>query len=143
MKTTMIKKVFLTAMMLMSYASVQASGLDSTMIIPLKPVGQGGPGGGGDDHGGHHAPVQYIAPPSVVYDLDAQELVFTGAATQATFTYYIKEEDTEVTVDYGTMTLGLGEEDSVSLASLSAGVYTILIQVGAYWYGGEFTKEEE
>lgn len=43
MKTTMIKKALLSAMMLMSYASVQASGLDSTMIIPLKPVGQGGP----------------------------------------------------------------------------------------------------
>ena len=139
----MIKKVFLSAMMLMSYANVQASGADSTLIIPLTQTGQGGPDGGGDDHSGHHAPAQHITPPSVVYKLTAQELVFSGEATQAAFTYYIKEEDTEVTVDYGTMTLSLGEEYSVSIASLSAGVYTILIQAGAYWYEGEFTKEEE
>ena len=143
MKKAVLKKVVISAVMLMSYVNVYAFDPDSTLIIPLIQVGQGGPGGGGDDHGGHHAPAQHIAPPSVVYNLNAQELVFTGEATQATFTYYIKEEDTEVTVDYGTMTLTLGEEDSVSLATLPAGEYILLIQVGAYWYEGLFTKEEE
>lgn len=131
-----------SAMLLMGYVSVNAAVSDSTQVIPII---QTGPPESGDDpgQGNHHAPAPHIAPPSVVYNLTTQEIVFTGVATQATFTYYIKEEDTEVTVESGTMTLAYGEEDSVSIASLPAGDYTILLQVGAYWYVGEFTIEEE
>ena len=136
--------MLLSAMLLTGYVSVNAAVSDSTNVeIPLSelpPINNGGDDGG---HGGHHAPAPHINPPSVVYNLTTQELVFTGEATQATFTYYIKEEDTEVTVDYGTMTLAYGEEDSVSIATLPAGDYTILLQVGAYWYAGDFIIEEE
>ena len=135
--------MLLSAMLLTGYVSVNAAVSDSTQVIPLVGDGPDGPIGDGDDHGGHHAPAPHINPPSVVYNLTTQELVFTGEATQATFTYYIKEEDTEVTVEFGTMTLAYGEEDSVSIASLPSGDYTILLQVGAYWYAGEFTIEEE
>ena len=74
---------------------------------------------------------------------DVDELQQCEDATQATFTYYIKEEDTEAVVDSCTLTLALGEQESISIATLPAGGYTILLQVGAFWYHGEFTKEDE
>ena len=82
-------------------------------------------------------------PPSIVYNAQTEELVFTGEAAQVTFTYYIKEEDTDVVVDSCTLTLALGEQESISIATLPAGSYSILLRVGTFWYHGEFTKEDE
>ena len=134
----------LSAMMLMSYSSVKAIEPDTTGVWHIMLEGPDEPGlGDGDDGDNHKAPAHLIAPPSIVYNTQTEQLIFTGETTQATFTYYIKEEDTEVVVDSSTLTLALGEQESISIATLSAGSYTILLQVGAFWYHGEFTKEDE
>ncbi len=145
MKTNNLRNFALSAMMLMSYNSVKAQvPQDTTHVWNIILQGPDEPGlGNGGEQGGHRTPAHFIAPPSIVYNSQTEQLVFTGEATQATFTYYIKEEDTEVVVDSCTLTLALGEQESISIATLPAGSYTILLQVGAFWYHGEFTKEDE
>ncbi len=144
MKTNNFKFFVLSAIMLMSYSSVKAiEPTDTTGLWRIRLLGPDEPDDPIEDHPGHKAPAHLITPPSIVYNAQAEELVFTGEATQATFTYYIKEEDTEAVVDSCTLTLTLGEQESISIATLSAGSYTILLQVGAFWYHGEFTKEDE
>ena len=131
----------LSAMLLMSYSSVKAiEPEDTTGLWRIRLLGPDEPI---YDQPGHKAPVHPIAPPSIVYNTQTEQLIFTGEATQVTFTYYIKEEDTEVVVDSCTLTLALGEQESVSVASLPAGDYTLFVQIGAFWYHGEFTKEDE
>ena len=145
MKTNNFKYFVLSAMLLMSYNSVKAiEPEDTTGHWRIMLEGPDEPGLGDDpDNGSHKAPAHLITPPSIVYNAQTEELVFTGEATQATFTYYIKEEDTEAVVDSCTLTLALGEQESISIATLPAGGYTILLQLGAFWYHGEFTKEDE
>ena len=146
MKTNYLKYFVLSAMLLMSYSSVKAiEPEDTTGLWHIRLLGPDEDPEVGDDgnNGGHKSPSSLIAPPSIVYNSQTEQLIFTGEATQATFTYYIKEEDTEVVVDSCTLTLALGEQESVSIATLPAGSYTILLQVGAFWYHGVFTKEEE
>ena len=144
MKKINLKYFVLSAMLLMSYSSVKAIEPDTTSVWHIMLEGPDEPGlGDGGDGDGHKSPAHPITPPSIVYNTLTEELVFTGEATQATFTYYIKEEDTEVVVDSCTLTLALGEQESVSVASLQAGDYTLFVQIGAFWYHGEFTKEDE
>ena len=146
MKKINLKYVVLSAMMLMSYSSVKAiEPEDTTGLWRIRLLGPDEDPEVGDDgnNGGHKSPAHLIVPPSIVYNTQTEQLVFTGEATQVTFTYYIKEEDTEVVVDSCTLTLALGEQESISIAALPAGDYTIFLQVGAFLYHGEFTKEEE
>ena len=144
MKKINLKYFVLSAMLLTSYNSVNAiEPEDTTGHWRIMLEGPDEPIPDDPSNGNHKAPVHLITPPSIVYNAQAEELVFTGEATQATFTYYIKEEDTEVVVDSCTLTLALGEQESVSIAALPAGDYTIFLQVGAFLYHGEFTKEEE
>ena len=115
-------------MMLMSYSSVKAiEPEDTTGLWRIMLEGPDEPIPDNPDNGNHKAPAHLITPPSIVYNAQAEELVFTGEATQATFTYYIKDEDTEAVVDSCTLTLALGEQESISIATLSAGSYTILL----------------
>ena len=144
MKSNNLKYYVLSAMLLMGYNSVKAiEPEDTTGLWHIMLEGPDEPIVDDPENGNHKAPAHLIAPPSIVYNSQTEELVFTGEATQATFTYYIKEEDTEVVVDSCTLTLALGEQESVSVASLQAGDYTLFVQIGAFWYHGEFTKEDE
>ena len=143
MKKINLKYFVLSAMLLMGYSSVKAIEPDTTGVWHIMLEGPDEPIPDGGDTPGHKSPSHLIAPPSIVYNTQTEQLVFTGEATQATFTYYIKEEDTEVVVDSCTLTLALGEQESISVASLPAGDYTLFVQIGAFWYHGEFTKEDE
>ena len=144
MKTKHLKYFVLSAMMLMSYCSVKAiEPEDTTGLWRIRLLGPDEPIPDGGDGENHRSPLHLIAPPSIVYNTQTEQLVFTGEATQVTFTYYIKEEDTEVVVDSCTLTLAFGKQESVSVASLPAGDYTLFVQIGAFWYHGEFTKEDE
>ena len=129
-------------MLLMGYSSVRAIEPDTTGVWRILLEGPDEPIPDGGDSPGHKSPAHLIAPPSVVYNQTTEELIFTGEATQATFTYYIKEEDTEIVVDSCTVTLAIGEQESISVASLPEGDYMLFIQVGAFLYHGEFTKED-
>lgn len=92
MKKINLMYFVLSAMMLMSYNSVKAQvPQDTTHVWNIILQGPDEPGlGDGDDGDNHKAPAHLIAPPSIVYNTQTEQLIFTGETTQATFTYYIK-----------------------------------------------------
>ncbi len=84
MKKINLKYFVLSAMMLMSYSSVKAiEPEDTTGLWRIRLLGPDEPIPDDPGNGNHKAPVHLITPPSIVYNTQTEELVFTGEATQA------------------------------------------------------------
>ena len=88
------------------------------------------------NHGPHHAPAN-ISLPSVVYDEGSLLFIGTGAAS---FTYEILDETDEICLS-GELELVAEQEIPVSLSTLPAGDYTILLYIAGREYEGEFMIE--
>ena len=87
-----------------------------------------------DPHKPHHAPAN-ISLPTVVYG--AGTLLYIGTGN-ASFTYSVVDESDEVCLS-GDITLSSGQEAAVSVASLPAGDYYLIIAIAGREYEGEFT----
>ena len=133
----MIKSFFLKAVIALMFAFGVSTHVYSQIhlgdTLSLSPVF-----GGGDiiPHHPHKAPANSSLPICV---FDGSSLLFTGTGN-ASFTYSVVDESDEVCLS-GDITLYSGQETSVSVASLSAGGYYLIIAVAGREYEGEFTIE--
>ena len=90
-----------------------------------------------DPHKPHHAPAN-ISLPTVVNT--GYSLLFIGTSA-ASFTYEILDETDEICLS-GELELVAEQEIPVSLSTLPAGDYTILLYIAGREYEGEFTIED-
>ena len=122
-------------MLIQAQASNVAFPSDTLNLTPLI----GGiipPVGGGDKPVPGRGPNEIILP-TVVYDEGSLLFIGTGAAS---FIYEILDETDEICLS-GELELVAEQEIPVSLSTLPAGDYTILLYIAGREYEGEFTIE--
>lgn len=97
------------------------------------------PKGGTGGHGSKRSPssAQYI--PSTFYDAENGSLVFEGTVSLEGIPCRVEDEEGDILLS-GLLTLGKGEEKTVSVCGLPSGTYYIILCMGDEEYAGEFTK---
>lgn len=80
---------------------------------------------------------QYL--PSTFYDAENGCLVFEGTVSLEGVPYRVEDEEGDILLS-GLLTVGKGEEKTVSVCGLPSGAYYIILCMGDEEYAGEFTK---
>lgn len=132
-KNLIILSFAITAMTSQTLQASDAFFPNDTLVFNLIP----GPIDDWGNHGPHHAPAN-ISLPTVVYDEGSLLFIGTGAAS---FTYEILDETDEICLS-GEFELIAEQEIPVSLSTLPAGDYTLLLGIAGREYEGEFTIED-
>ena len=107
--------------------------------VPLIPPATSGTGSDGADHGGLRSPSLNILP-IVTYDEDEASLTFEGVITLGYVAYTILDEDENVVLT-GYVNIQQDMQESISVATLPAGDYTLEVEINDITYTGSFTVE--
>ena len=122
-----MKKIILTMML---SAFITSSGFCEETTVPLKKKST--------NHIGHKSPAGYSYLPAVIYDDEAEILSFEANADLGLVPYTVTDENGIVVLS-GTVNIYVGNTPTVSLSTLTAGDYTLTIEVCGTEFEGEFT----
>jgi len=90
------------------------------------------------EHSHQKSPADYSYLPAVIYDDEAETLSFEANADLGLVPYTVTDENGIVVLS-GTVNIYVGNTPTVSLSTLTAGDYTLTIEVSGTDFEGEFT----